>query len=122
MDYLISLYQKKMDEGAFVKQKELDAVSNRLKELDQIIKRLYEDSALGSVICPVCPRWSRCGTTSTVCRIWSLSARMRWHSFLSSNEITARTFGAYISVYDFKRAVEDKLLPCICISILIYSN
>ncbi len=27
---------------------------------------------------------------------------------LSSNEITARTFGGYISVYDFKRAVEDK--------------
>ena len=26
---------------------------------------------------------------------------------LSSNEITARTFGGYISVYDFKRAVED---------------
>lgn len=34
IDYLFSLYQKKMDEGAFVKQKELDAVSNRLKELD----------------------------------------------------------------------------------------
>ena len=49
IDYLISLYQKKMDEGAFVKQKELDAVSNRLKELDQIIKRLYEDSALGRI-------------------------------------------------------------------------
>ena len=29
-------------------------------------------------------------------------------SLLSSNEITARTFGGYISVYDFKRAVEDK--------------
>ena len=27
---------------------------------------------------------------------------------LSANEITARTFGGYISVYDFKRAVEDK--------------
>ena len=27
---------------------------------------------------------------------------------LSSNEITARTFGGYISVYDFKRAVDDK--------------
>ncbi len=27
---------------------------------------------------------------------------------LSSDEITARTFGGYISVYDFKRAVEDK--------------
>lgn len=27
---------------------------------------------------------------------------------LSSNEITARTFGGYVSVYDFKRAVEDK--------------
>ncbi|MGN1140933.1 MAG: type I restriction endonuclease subunit R [Oliverpabstia sp.] len=27
---------------------------------------------------------------------------------LSSNEITARIFGGYISVYDFKRAVEDK--------------
>lgn len=27
---------------------------------------------------------------------------------LSSNEITARTFGGYISIYDFKRAVEDK--------------
>ena len=27
---------------------------------------------------------------------------------MSSNEITARTFGGYISVYDFKRAVEDK--------------
>ena len=27
---------------------------------------------------------------------------------LSSNEITARTFGGYNSVYDFKRAVEDK--------------
>ena len=27
---------------------------------------------------------------------------------LSSNEITARTFGGYISVYDFKRAIEDK--------------
>ena len=27
---------------------------------------------------------------------------------LSSNEITARAFGGYISVYDFKRAVEDK--------------
>ena len=27
---------------------------------------------------------------------------------LSSNEITARTFGGYVSVYDFKRAVDDK--------------
>lgn len=27
---------------------------------------------------------------------------------LSSNELTARTFGGYISIYDFKRAVEDK--------------
>ena len=27
---------------------------------------------------------------------------------LSANEITARTFGGYISVYDFKRAVDDK--------------
>ena len=27
---------------------------------------------------------------------------------LSANELTARTFGGYISVYDFKRAVEDK--------------
>ena len=27
---------------------------------------------------------------------------------LSSNEITARTFGGYISIYDFKRAVDDK--------------
>ena len=27
---------------------------------------------------------------------------------LLSNELTARTFGGYISVYDFKRAVEDK--------------
>ena len=27
---------------------------------------------------------------------------------LSSNEITSRTFGGYISVYDFKRAVDDK--------------
>ena len=27
---------------------------------------------------------------------------------LSADEITARTFGGYISVYDFKRAVEDK--------------
>lgn len=27
---------------------------------------------------------------------------------LSSNEITARTFGGYISIYDFKKAVEDK--------------
>jgi len=27
---------------------------------------------------------------------------------LSANEITARTFGGYISVYDFKRAVEDR--------------
>ena len=26
---------------------------------------------------------------------------------LSSNEITARTFGGYVSIYDFKRAVED---------------
>ena len=27
---------------------------------------------------------------------------------LSANELTARTFGGYISVYDFKRAVDDK--------------
>ena len=27
---------------------------------------------------------------------------------LSANEITARTFGGYISIYDFKRAVDDK--------------
>lgn len=27
---------------------------------------------------------------------------------LSANELTARTFGGYISIYDFKRAVEDK--------------
>jgi len=26
---------------------------------------------------------------------------------LSSDNITARTFGGYVSVYDFKRAVED---------------
>ena len=26
---------------------------------------------------------------------------------LSSDHITARTFGGYVSVYDFKRAVED---------------
>ena len=32
---------------------------------------------------------------------------LRVHRFLSSDNITERTFGSYISIYDFKRAVED---------------
>lgn len=49
VEYLASLYQKKMDEGSESKQKELTAVNQRLKELDQILRRLYEDSALGRI-------------------------------------------------------------------------
>ena len=30
------------------------------------------------------------------------------HRLLSNDNITARTFGGYVSIYDFKRAVEDK--------------
>ena len=49
IEYLTSLYQKKMDEGAESKQREMTAVTQRINELEQILKRLYEDSALGRI-------------------------------------------------------------------------
>ncbi len=58
---------------------------------DEAHRSQYGD--LADNMCNLLPTASRIGFTGT--------------PIFSSNDLTARTFGEYISVYDFKRAVED---------------
>lgn len=46
VQYLTELYRKKVKEGYFARQYELDTINNRLNEVEKILKKLYEDSAL----------------------------------------------------------------------------